>query len=174
MGLIASVVGVNKKIDNYFNYNKLIIKNKIHKMRKISKYIEAIKGYIEFRVGQNAKENFDLIDISSPNDLWFHISQQASCHVVATIPQDGRFAEPPGGAKRRFSIDSPLGLSTDNDTLDKRILKKIAVQGAVICKQCSRHKSESAICVMYTPIKNVKKGGNMGSVFVDEYKTLVI
>lgn len=42
-------------------------------MRKISKYIEAIKGYIEFRVGQNAKENFDLIDISSPNDLWFHI-----------------------------------------------------------------------------------------------------
>lgn len=148
MVLIASVVGVNKKIDNYFNYNKLIIKKKIHKMRKITKYIESIKGYIEFRVGQNAKENFDLIDISGPNDLWFHINQQASCHVVATIPQD--------------------------DTLDKRILKKIAIQGAVICKQCSRHKSESAISVMYTPIKNVKKGGNIGSVFVDEYKTLII
>lgn len=117
-------------------------------MRKITKYIEAIKGYIEFRVGQNAKENFDLIDISSPNDLWFHISQQASCHVVATLPQD--------------------------DTLDKRILKKIAVQGAVICKQCSRQKSEKAICVMYTPIKNVKKGGNIGTVFVDEYRTLFI
>ena len=117
-------------------------------MRKITKYIESIKGHIEFRVGQNAKENFDLIDISGPNDLWFHINQQASSHVVATIPQD--------------------------ETLDKRILKKIAVQGAVICKQFSRHKSETAICVMYTPIKNVKKGGNIGTVFVDEYKTLII
>ena len=117
-------------------------------MRKITKYIDSLNRYIEFQVGQNAKENFELIDISSPNDLWFHINQQASCHVVATLPQD--------------------------DTLDKRTLKKIAIQGAVICKQCSRHKSESAISVMYTLIKNVKKGGNMGSVFVDEYKTLII
>jgi len=29
----------------------------------------------------------------------------------------GRFAEPPGGAKRRFSIDSPNGLSTENGTV---------------------------------------------------------
>jgi predicted ribosome quality control (RQC) complex YloA/Tae2 family protein len=117
-------------------------------MRKVTKYIESIKGYIEFQVGQNAKENFELIDISNPNDLWFHINQQASCHVVATLPQD--------------------------NIIDKRILKKIAIQGAVICKHYSRHKSESAISVMYTPIKNVKKGGNMGSVFVDEYTPLNI
>jgi hypothetical protein len=43
-------------------------------MRKITKYIDAIKANIEFRVGQNAQDNFDLIDDSGPDDLWFHHS----------------------------------------------------------------------------------------------------
>ena len=117
-------------------------------MRKITKYIDAIKEHIEFRVGQNAKENFDLIDDSKTDDIWFHINQASSCHVVANIPLDKNY--------------------------DKKILKKIAVQGAVICKQYSRYKSETSSCVMYTPIKNVKKGGSIGSVYVDEYKTIFI
>jgi len=30
------------------------------------------------------------------------------------LGSEGTPTEPPGGAKRRFSIDSPLGLSTEN------------------------------------------------------------
>lgn len=121
-------------------------------MRKITKYIDTIKGNIEFRVGQHAQENFDLIDDSGPDDLWFHISQESSCHVVATIPhKDG------------------VGMN-----YDKKTLKKIAIQGAVICKQCSRYKSEKNVSVIYTQIKHVEKKGHIGSVCVDEYKVLVI
>jgi predicted ribosome quality control (RQC) complex YloA/Tae2 family protein len=57
-------------------------------MRIVTKYIDAVKDNIEFRVGQNAKDNFDIIDHSGPDDIWFHISQQSSCHVVATIPTE--------------------------------------------------------------------------------------
>jgi predicted ribosome quality control (RQC) complex YloA/Tae2 family protein len=121
-------------------------------MRKITKYIDAIKGNIEFRVGQNAQENFDLIDDSNPDDLWFHISQESSCHVVAKMP-------------------TPLNGGV---SYDKKTVKKIAVQGAVVCKQCSRYKSEKDVSVNYTLIKHLEKGSRIGSVLVDNYKTLVV
>ena len=117
-------------------------------MRKITKYIDAIKEYVEFRVGQNAKENFDLIDDSKADDIWFHISQVSSCHVVASIPVDKNY--------------------------DKNILKKIAVQGAVICKQFSKYKSEKVVHVIYTPIHHLIKTPTVGAVSVEEYKTIII
>lgn len=117
-------------------------------MRKIVKYVESIKKNIEFRVGQTAQENFDLIDDSHPRDLWFHISQESSCHVVATLPEGNNY--------------------------DKKHIYKIAVQGAVICKQHCRYKSEKDIHVIYTTISNVKKANYVGTVFVENYKTLVI
>jgi len=139
-------------------------------MRKVTKYIDAIKEYIEYRVGQNAKENFDLIDDSEADDIWFHISQLPnssgdrrspselvvrrlsaplpSCHVVASIPVDKNY--------------------------DKNILKKIAVQGAVICKQFSKYKSEKVVHVMYTPIHHVIKTPTIGAVSVEQYKTIII
>jgi predicted ribosome quality control (RQC) complex YloA/Tae2 family protein len=117
-------------------------------MRKVTKYIDAIKEYIEFRVGQNAKDNFDLIDDSKADDIWVHISQVSSCHVVASIPVDKNY--------------------------DKHILKKIAVQGAVICKQFSKYKSEPVVHVIYTKIHHLTKTSTIGAVSVEEYKTIVI
>lgn len=111
-------------------------------------YIDTIKEYIEYRVGQNAKENFDLIDDSEADDIWFHISQVSSCHVVASIPTHKKY--------------------------DKRILKKIAVQGAVLCKQYSKYKAEKVVHVIYTKIHNVIKTPTVGAVSVEEYKTIVI
>ena len=117
-------------------------------MRKVNIYIDAIKEHIEFRVGQNARENFDLIDDSGTDDIWFHITQASSCHVVAKIPQDKNY--------------------------DKKTLKRISVQGAVICKQYSKYKSDGAVSVIYTRIKNVVKTPTIGSVSVEEYKTIII
>jgi len=117
-------------------------------MHKVTKYIDAINEYIEFRVGQNAKENFDLIDDSEADDLWFHISKTSSCHVVASIPPDNNY--------------------------DKKIIKRIAVQGAVICKQYSNYKSEKVVHVIYTKIHNLVKTPKVGAVSVGEYKTIVI
>jgi predicted ribosome quality control (RQC) complex YloA/Tae2 family protein len=117
-------------------------------MRKIIKYIDAINTNIEFKVGQSAKENFDLIDESNPYDIWFHISERSSCHVVVTIPEGSNY--------------------------DKKTLKKIIVQGAIICKQFSRYKSEKDISIIYTTINNVIKTEIVGTVSVEEYKKIII
>ena len=47
------------------------------------KYID--KDYGRILIGQNAKENWDIIDGSEPDDLWFHLSNYPSCHIVARL-----------------------------------------------------------------------------------------
>lgn len=35
-----------------------------------------------FRLGKNAKENFELIDDADPNDWWFHLADEPSGHCI--------------------------------------------------------------------------------------------
>lgn len=126
-------------------------------MRTITKYIDSIRGNIEFRVGQNAQDNFDLIDDSSPDNLWFHIHGHASCHVVAAIQ---RMKE---GQRMEEGV-----------RYDKKQLRHIATQGAVICKQHSKYKSEPNVQVMYTQIQHVVKTATVGMVTVSTYRTIEI
>jgi len=93
-------------------------------MKTINRYIDAIKTNIEFRIGQNAQENFDLIDASRPEDIWFHINGQPSGHVIASIPEDSNY--------------------------DKKTIRRIVIQGGIICKQHSRLKSEKDVHVIYS------------------------
>ena len=34
-------------------------------------------------IGQNAKENWNIIDDSEDEDIWFHLDNVPSCHMVA-------------------------------------------------------------------------------------------
>lgn len=117
-------------------------------MKTINRYIDAIKGNIEFRLGQNAQENFDLIDASRPDDIWFHISGQSSGHVIASIPEGSNY--------------------------DKKTIRRIIIQGGIICKQFSRLKSEKDVNVIYSRVKNLVKTEKVGSVSIEEYKLLTV
>ena len=33
-------------------------------------------------IGKNAKENWDIIDMAEPDDIWFHLSYYPSCHLI--------------------------------------------------------------------------------------------
>jgi hypothetical protein len=46
---------------------------------------EIIVNTIVYRVGQNAKDNTQLIMDSDPNWVWFHLAKFPSCHVVACL-----------------------------------------------------------------------------------------
>lgn len=37
------------------------------------------------KVGENAQENWDLISASEQNDIWFHVENNPSCHVVLSV-----------------------------------------------------------------------------------------
>jgi predicted ribosome quality control (RQC) complex YloA/Tae2 family protein len=117
-------------------------------MKQIIKYIDSAKTNITFTVGKNAKENSTIIEGASPDDLWFHLENLPSEHVVATIPQD---------------------LS-----LDKTQIIKIAIQGAVLCKQYSKFSSKKNLPIIYTRIKDILKTEKIGCVIALNKKTLIV
>jgi len=106
--------------------------------------IPLIGRTIQYQIGQNAQDNFDIIDAAKPDDLWFHLYHFSSSHVVASMPEN----------------------------LSKKEKSYIAKQGAVLCKQNSKFKSGKDIEIIYTPVCNVVKSIPIGSVhFMDETKT---
>jgi predicted ribosome quality control (RQC) complex YloA/Tae2 family protein len=57
-------------------------------MKTELRYIPALKCEIQFVVGSDAQDNFNIIDAAEPTDMWFHLSGHSSCHVIAKMPQD--------------------------------------------------------------------------------------
>ena len=110
-------------------------------------YINKLQTSVKFLIGQNAKNNFEIIDNSQYNDLWFHISNVASCHVIACI---------------------------HDLEINKKDLKYIITQGALLCKQNSKYKSEKNIEIIYTEIKNIQKTDTLGKVITKNTKIKVI
>lgn len=117
-------------------------------MKEITRFIDAIKTDIVFKIGGNAQENSDLIDSSQPDDIWFHVDNLPSEHVVATISTDKK--------------------------LDKKQLSKIITQGAVLCKQYSKYASQKNLPIVYTRIKDLLKTEKVGCVIAQNQKVVSI
>jgi predicted ribosome quality control (RQC) complex YloA/Tae2 family protein len=99
---------------------------------------------ITYYIGQNAADNFDVIDKAESNtDLWFHAAAESSCHVVAILPS--------------------------SVPLDKKTYRQMVKRGALLCKQhTNKIRSVDKTAIVYAPILNVKKGAVIGQVFIQE------
>lgn len=117
-------------------------------MKYETRYIASLGIDIEFKLGKNAADNFDIIESSQTNDIWFHIDDHSSCHVIASIPDDTNF--------------------------NKKQLLYIIKQGAILCKQHSKYKSQQNVSIIYTYIKNVTMTNIIGSVITENTKTIKI
>ena len=87
----------------------------------------------KIHIGKNAQENWDLIDASTPDDIWFHIKDLPSSHVF---------------------------LRTNRKL--KCIPRNVLIRCACLCKQKSQSKSMKNCEIIYTEISNVKKGVHIG------------
>lgn len=96
-----------------------------------------LESELDVFLGENAQDNWDIIDISSQNDIWFHLDDKPSPHVVLKIP----------------------------DNLKKKVHKQTILYCGMICKQYSKYDNHKNISIIYTEIKNVTKGKEIGSVF---------
>ncbi len=112
-------------------------------------YIEKIGCNVLFKIGCSAQENFDLIDSSNENDLWFHVQGKPSCHIVASIHDISK-------------------------EIDRKKVLSIVKQGAVLCKKHSKYANEKDLPIVYTQIKNLEKTDVVGSVIVTNEKTIAI
>ena len=102
------------------------------------------KTEILFRIGQCKEDHHQMIDESSPQDLWFHLEDHPSPHVF---------------------------LKTNNTTKNK-ISKNVIKACAFYCKQYSKLKSSNNVSIIYTEIKNVEKTDKIGCVITRNTKTI--
>ncbi len=93
---------------------------------------------INYFVGRNAKENWQLISQMEQYDIWFHLNNQSSPYVILEIRNN---SEP--------SYEELL-------------------EGAKLCKQYSKAKNDKSVEVIYCPISNLKKGKELGQVILNK------
>tara|TARA_B100000900_G_C20446361_1_gene661234 strand:+ start:220 stop:570 length:351 start_codon:yes stop_codon:yes gene_type:complete len=97
-------------------------------------YLNAI-----IKIGLNAKNNWELLDESNKNDLWFHLDNYPSCYVIVSHDKKNQF------------------------------LDSIIKYASKLCYVYSRNKvpkSKKAVCVCYTKCKYVTKGKTVGEAIL--------
>ncbi len=105
-------------------------------------------------VGNNASENWELIDNSDSFDLWFHIDKKPSCHVVI-----------------REKLKKELNKVDKNDKYFGYPIQ-IIIKAAQYCKMYSKYNTK--LKIVYTTISNVRKTKEVGSVKIKNEKYIVI
>lgn len=97
-------------------------------------------------IGTSAKHNTEIVSEANDNDLWFHVSDKPSAHVIAKIS----------------------GIS-----LTKKQRKKIIIKCCNLSKAISKYSSEKQLEITYTEIKHIQITDVPGAVNLLEYKTFI-
>ena len=114
-------------------------------MREETHQFPNISEPVTFKIGSNARDNSKIIEESEPDDLWFHLNNAPSAHVVARLP---------------------VGLS-------KKQRLTVAKRGAQLCRNCTNSCSDKRRApVCYTPISMLVQLDTPGSVEVKHFKLL--
>ena len=107
------------------------------------------QNYI-FYIGQNAKENWELLDkLSKINNeyIWFHLNSFASPYVIVNT-----------------SINELSNTSFKSDILN---------YGSQLCKDYSKYKFLSNLKIIYTSLKKLKKTDKTGEVLITGKKNII-
>ena len=116
-------------------------------MKTETLFIQGLNREITFHIGQHKSENFDVIDLGSPDDLWFHVSTESSCHVVAIIPEN-------------------------TSKKDRRYIIKA---GAILCKKyTNKLHCANNVEIIYTEVKHIEKTQYVGCVKISNGKKIVV
>lgn len=116
-------------------------------MKTIQVLFSNITEPIEFRIGKNAQNNFDIIDSGDLNDLWIHVKESSSCHVVVSLSENIR------------------------TNLNKKQYMTIIKKGADLCKENTAGlKLKKNVEFIYTELRNVVKTNTIGMVYANNVK----
>lgn len=113
---------------------------------KIEIFTHGTKDYI-ISIGKNKEENWQLIDASDSNDVWFHIDDQPSCHVV---------------------------LKNENNIKLRDFPRQVLKRAAYLCKINSAAKRSPKCDVVYAHISAITKTSIVGQVAVANNATKLI
>jgi hypothetical protein len=116
-------------------------------MKTLNLFLQGLNRDITFNIGENKIDNFNILDISNVDDLWFHSYESSSCYVVAKIP---------------------------NNIINKE-MKYIIKAGAILCKNyTNKLKKLKNVEIIYTQIKNIEKTEYKGCVRAINEKKIIV
>jgi hypothetical protein len=98
---------------------------------------------IKCKIGNNAEENWKILDEANDNHLFFHLKSFSSCYVILEI---------------------------EEEIEDIFKLNKIIEETALQCKLNTKYKNLKYIKVDYCPVYNVIKGEKVGEVYYKSNK----
>ena len=87
-------------------------------------------------VGKNAKDNWCILDDAETCDIWFHVENTSSPYVILEV--------------KNFDIIPP----------------DVITECAKLCNNKSKEKQSTNVSIIYTNVGNLKKGDNIGSVYL--------
>ena len=96
-------------------------------------------------IGKDKRDNWDLLDASSPTDIWFHVADFPSSHVF---------------------------LKTEEKMKD--VPRAVIVRCACLCKSYSKSKATPKCSIIYSCVIDVEKGKHVGEVLTKNVKTISI
>jgi predicted ribosome quality control (RQC) complex YloA/Tae2 family protein len=119
-------------------------------MKHIIHCFSNIPVAIEYYIGCNTRENSYILDMARIHDLWFHVEQGTSCHVLARIPR--------GFIK-----------------LTKKQRITIIKMGCILCKiNTTGLKEQSNVKINYTEVKNIEKSEQDGVLYTKNLKVYTV
>lgn len=96
------------------------------------------------RIGKNAVDNWEIIDSSNNHDLWFHLDNAPSCHLILSV--------------------------NANQKIDRKVIRRCAY----LCKINSKPTKLSKTAVIYAPIQQIEKTDKIGQVYVKSSKSVYV
>ena len=97
---------------------------------------------INYIIGENAQDNWDILNDAKQNWTWFHLDNFSSPYVIMNECKKG----------------------IKNNKYEKTYIEYIKM-GCLLCKENSKYKSQK-VKVIFTNIKNVSKGKNIGEALI--------
>ena len=108
-----------------------------------------IYNNIQFVIGQNAQDNWNILDEAykiNNNFIWFHLNSFPSGYVIM------------------YSTNEELSDNSFNDYLN---------YGAALCKENSKYKNLKDIKICYTSLKKLNKTLKIGEVSIKGKKNII-
>jgi len=113
---------------------------------------EIIDDGIVYWVGQSASDNWDILEKAKRSDggslwLWFHLDNLSSAYVIVCASR--------------------------SELKAKGTLKQVIHRAANLCKENGKYSDIPKVGVIYTELKNVKKGSKVGQVITSKTERII-
>ena len=110
---------------------------------------ETIYNGIKYVIGQNAKENYNILDQAykiNCDYIWFHLNSFPSCFVIM------------------YSTLYELKPNNIHDYL---------TYGANLCKQNTKYRNLADLKICYTQLKKLKKTNKIGEIIISGKRNII-